>query len=130
MHTLLRLPTGIFYAGGVKANVLFFDKKPPRPDGSSATRQLWVYDFRTGQHFTMKHYPLRREHLEDFVKCYRPGELHEDRLESDRFKAYGYDELVARDKVNLDLTFLREAEDAGELTEPLSSWVLAGYASV
>ena len=63
VHTLLRLPTGIFYAGGVKANVLFFDKKPPRPDGSPATRRLWVYDLRTGQHFTMKQNPLRREHL-------------------------------------------------------------------
>ena len=118
VHTLLRLPTGIFYAGGVKANVLFFDKKPPRSDGSPATRQLWVYDFRTGQHFTMKQNQLRREHLEDFVKCYRPGEPHENRSESDRFKAYDYDEMVARDKVNLDLTFLREAADAGELAEP------------
>ena len=118
VHTLLRLPNGIFYAGGVKANVLFFDKKPPRPDGSPATRQLWVYDFRTGQHFTMKQNPLRRVHLEDFVKCYRPGEPHENRLESDRFRAYGYGEVVARDKVNLDLTFLREAADAGELAEP------------
>jgi len=118
VHTLLRLPTGIFYAGGVKANVLFFDKKPPRPDGSPATRQLWVYDFRTGQQFTMKLNPLRRAHLEDFVKCYRPGEPHKNRLESDRFRAYGYSEVVARNKVNLDLTFLREAADAGELAEP------------
>ena len=77
-----------------------------------------MYDFRTGQHFTMKQNPLRREHLDDFVKCYRPGEPHENRLESDRFRAYGYDELIARDKVNLDLTFLREASDAGELAEP------------
>jgi type I restriction enzyme M protein len=118
VHTLLRLPNGIFYAGGVKANVLFFDKKPPRPDGSPATRQLWVYDLRTGQHFTMKQNPLRRVHLEDFIKCFRPGEPHESRLESDRFRAYGYDEVVARDKVNLDLTFLHEAADAGELAEP------------
>ena len=56
----------------MKANVLFFDKKPPRPDDSPATKQLWVYDLRTGQHFTMKQNPLRREHLDDFVKCYRP----------------------------------------------------------
>jgi type I restriction enzyme M protein len=118
VHTLLRLPTGIFYAGGVKANVLFFDKKPPRPDGFPATRQLWVYDFRSGQHFTMKQNPLRREDLDDFVKCYRPGEPHENRLESDRFKAYSYDELIARDKVNLDLTFLCEAADIGQLAEP------------
>jgi type I restriction enzyme M protein len=117
VHTLLRLPTGIFYAGGVKANVLFFDKKPPRPDGSPSTRQLWVYDFRTGQHFTMKQTPLRRERLDDFVKCYRPGEPHENRLESTRFRAYGYDEVVGRDKVNLDLTFLRDVADTGEHIE-------------
>jgi type I restriction enzyme M protein len=118
VHTLLRLPTGIFYAGGVKANVLFFDKKPPRPDGSPATRHLWVYDFRAGQHFTLKQNPLRREHLDDFVKCYRPGEPRQNRLESERFKAYGYDDLVARDKVNLDLTFLRESADVGDGAEP------------
>ena len=98
VHTLLRLPTGIFYAGGVKANVLFFDKKPPEPDGSPATKRLWVYDFRTRQHFTMKQNPLRREHLDDFVKCYRPGEPHVNRLESERFRSYSYDELIARDK--------------------------------
>jgi type I restriction enzyme M protein len=117
-HTLLRLPTGIFYAAGVKANVLFFDKKPPRPNGSPATRQLWVYDLRTGQHFTMKQSPLRREHLDDFVKCYRPGELRENRLECERFRPYDYGELIAHEKVNLDLTFLREGSDAEELAEP------------
>jgi type I restriction enzyme M protein len=115
VHTLLRLPTGIFYAGGVKANVLFFDKKPPRPDGSPATKQLWVYDLRTSQHFTMKQNPLRREHLDDFVKCYRPGEPHECRLESDRFLVYDYGDLIARDKVNLDLTFLHEDAEAVEV---------------
>jgi type I restriction enzyme M protein len=118
VHTLLRLPNGIFYAGGVKANVLFFDKKPSRPDGSPATRQLWVYDFRAGQHFTLKQAPLRREHLDDFIKCYRPGEPHENRFQSERFRAYSYDELIARDKVNLDLTFLRDAADTEELAEP------------
>jgi type I restriction enzyme M protein len=118
VHTLLRLPDRLFYAGGVKANVLFFEKKPPRPDGSPATRQLWVYDLRIGQHFTMKQNPLRREDLDDFVKCYRPGEPRENRLGSDRFKAYSYDELIARDKVNLDLSFLQVSADAGELPEP------------
>jgi type I restriction enzyme M protein len=118
VHTLLRLPTGIFYAAGVNANALFFDKKPPRPDGSPATRRLWVYDLRAGKHFTMKQNPLRREHLDDFIKCYRPGEPREHRLESDRFKAYDYKELISRDKVNLDLTFLRETTEAGEPTEP------------
>lgn len=118
LHTLLRLPTGIFYAGGVKANVLFIDKKPPRPDGSPATKQLWVYDLRTGQHFTMKQNPLRREHLDNFVKCYRPGEPHEGRLETQRFRPYGYAELIARDRVNLDLTFLRVGSDVEGLAKP------------
>ncbi|TDC96136.1 class I SAM-dependent DNA methyltransferase [Actinomadura sp. 7K507] len=117
VHTLLRLPTGIFYAGGVKANVLFFDKKPPRPDATPATKRLWVYDFRTDQHFTMKQKPLRREHLDDFIKCYRPGERG-DRIESERFKAYEYAELVARDKVNLDLTFMEDGAETQALEEP------------
>ncbi|MFI7038208.1 N-6 DNA methylase [Microbispora rosea] len=117
VHTLLRLPTGIFYAGGVKANVIFFDKKPPRADGSPATKQLWVYDFRTEQHFTMKQRPLKREHFDDFIKCYRPGERLDTRMETERFKAYDYAELVSRDKVNLDLTFMR-GSTADVLEEP------------
>ena len=70
VHTLLRLPTGIFYAGGVKANVLFFDKRAAgdRP----WTEKLWVYDFRTNQHFTLKPSQLCREHLQDLVGCYLP----------------------------------------------------------
>jgi type I restriction enzyme M protein len=118
VHTLLRLPTGIFYAGGVKANVLFFDKKPPRPDGSAATKRLWVYDLRVGQHFTMKQNPLRREHLDDFVKCYRAGEPRENRFGSERFRAYCYDELISRAKVSLDLTFLGAEADGAELAPP------------
>jgi type I restriction-modification system DNA methylase subunit len=69
VHTLLRLPTGIFYAGGVKANVLFFDCKRGRPD-LPWTSKLWVYDFRTGQHFTLRQNRLQAQHLNDFVKAY------------------------------------------------------------
>ena len=118
VHTMLRLPTGIFYAGGVKANVLFFDKKLPRPDGRPATRRLWVYDFRAGLHFTMKQSPLRRDHLDDFIKCFRPGESRDDRIESERFRSYEYEDLVARDKINLDLSFLRETGGTNELAAP------------
>ncbi len=103
VHTMLRLPTGIFYAGGVKANVLFFDKHAPRPDGQPQTKTLWVYDFRTNQHFTLKQKPLRREHLDEFVAAYRPGQHHDQRQSSAAFKAYGINELLARDKVNLDI---------------------------
>ncbi|MFI1203009.1 N-6 DNA methylase [Streptomyces sp. NPDC020883] len=108
VHTLLRLPTGIFYANGVKANVLFFDKTGQRPGGRPGTRQLWVYDFRTDQRFTLKQRQLRRQHLDDFVAAYHSGGSdYSERKPSDRFRAFDYDELVARDKVNLDLTVIR-----------------------
>lgn len=75
VHTLLRLPTGIFYAGGVKANVLFFDRKPPSE--SPWTEKLWIYDFRTNQSFTLKTRALVRSDLDDFVACYNPDYRHE-----------------------------------------------------
>lgn len=117
VHTLLRLPTGIFYAGGVKANVLFFDKKPAAE--KPWTTKLWVYDFRTNQHFTQKTMSMKRSHLDEFVECYKPGNR-EDRIESDRFKSYTYEELIARDKINLDLIWLRDdsSEDAANLPAP------------
>ena len=118
VHTLLRLPTGIFYAGGVKANVLFFDKRPAAAD--PWTEKLWVYDFRTNQHFTQKQNPLRRSHLDEFADCYKPGRPRSERIESERFKAFTYDELVARDKTNLDLIWLKDdsIEDAADLPAP------------
>jgi type I restriction enzyme M protein len=118
VHTLLRLPTGIFYAGGVKANVLFFDKRPAgeRP----WTERLWVYDFRTNQHFTLKQNQLRREHLQDFVDCYLPDKARSERVETDRFRPFTYDELIARDKANLDLIWLKDdsLEDLDNLPAP------------
>ena len=118
VHTLLRLPTGIFYAGGVKANVLFFNKRPAASD--PWTEKLWVYDFRTNQHFTQKQNPLRRPHLDEFVDCYKPGRPRSERVESERFKAFTYDELIARDKVDLDLIWLKDdsIEDAADLPAP------------
>ena len=118
VHTLLRLPTGIFYAGGVKANVLFFNKRPAASD--PWTEKLWVYDFRTNQHFTQKQNPLRRSHLDEFVDCYKPGRPRSERVESERFKAFTYDELIARDKANLDLIWLKDdsIEDAADLPAP------------
>jgi len=117
LHTMLRLPTGIFYAQGVKANVLFFDKKPAgeRP----WTERLWVYDLRTNQHFTLKQNPLRRADLDEFVESYRSGARGE-RVESERWKSFPYDELVARDKANLDLTWLKDEslEDMDNLPSP------------
>ena len=117
VHTLVRLPTGIFYAGGVKANVLFFDKKPA--GDKPWTTKLWVYDFRTNQHFTMKQNPLRREHLDEFVDDFKPGNRGK-RKESERFKAFTYDEIIARDKANLDIIWLKDdsLEDAADLPSP------------
>ncbi|MCY3577891.1 MAG: class I SAM-dependent DNA methyltransferase [bacterium] len=117
VHTLLRLPTGIFYAQGVKANVLFFRRR----EGAEQawTKELWVYDLRTNKHFTLKQNPLTRADLDDFVACYNPANRHQ-RQESERFKHYTYDELLARDKVSLDLFWLRDEslEDIDNLPAP------------
>jgi type I restriction enzyme M protein len=118
LHTMLRLPTGIFYAQGVKANVLFFDKKPAaeRP----WTERLWIYDLRTNQHFTLKQNTLTRAHLDDFVASYAPGKPRSERVETEQFHSFGYDELMARDKGNLDITWLRDEslEDLDTLPAP------------
>ncbi len=117
VHTLLRLPTGVFYAQGVKANVLFFDRKAASE--TPWTRELCVYDLRTNQHFTLKQNPLRYEHLQDFVEAYS-AEDRRARSESDRFKRFTYDELLQRDKVSLDLVWLRDEslEDMENLPPP------------
>ena len=104
-HTLLRLPTGIFYKQGVKANVLFFDRK--KADENAWTKDLWIYDFRTNKSFTLKERPLKRADLDDFVACYAAGDRTK-RVESERFRRFGYDELVKRDKVNLDIFWLKD----------------------
>ncbi len=117
VHTLLRLPTGVFYRPGVKANVLFFDRKP----GSEKpwTDKLWIYDFRTNMHFTLKTNTLRDDDLLDFVRCYNPQNRHE-RKEAERFRAFTYEELMQRDKVNLDIFWLKDEslEDSANLPEP------------
>jgi type I restriction enzyme M protein len=105
VHTLLRLPTGIFYANGVKANVLFWDNKPK--DGKVHTKGVWVYDLRTNMHFTLKTKPLKPVDLDDFVRCYNPSNRHERRA-SERFKYFSYEELMARDKASLDVFWLKD----------------------
>ena len=117
VHTLLRLPTGIFYAQGVKANVLFFDKKPGSPE--PWTKTLWVYDLRTNKNFTLKTNPLTRADLNDFVACYYPENRHQ-RQETERFRPFSYEEIVKRDKANLDLFWLRDEslEGADALPPP------------
>lgn len=108
VHTLLRLPTGIFYAGGVKANVLFFDRPLRAQEGQVRTQTLWVYDFRTAQHFTLKQRPLRDEHLVPVLDAYRPGADRAEREECERWKPFHYSDLAARDKANLDITWLKD----------------------
>jgi hypothetical protein len=106
VHTLLRLPTGIFYAQGVKANVLFFDRKP----GSETpwTKELWIYDLRTNQHFTLKTNPLTAEPTSTTSSTAYNAEDRSQRVESERFKPVHYDELTARDKASLDIFWLRD----------------------
>ena len=117
VHTLLRLPTGIFYAQGVKANVLFFDKRPAREE--PWTQKLWIYDLRTNKRFTLKTNPLRDADLQDFITAYNP-EDREARTETDRFRAFRYAELIEREHVNLDLFWLKEdgLADAADLPSP------------
>ncbi len=108
LHTILRLPTGIFYAQGVKANVLFFQKGQP-------TRQVWYYDYRTGIKHSLATRPMLRQHLDDFVACYCAGRLSE-RQESERFRCYPVEELLRRDKTSLDITWLKETSDEADLS--------------
>jgi type I restriction enzyme M protein len=107
VHTLLRLPTGLFYAQGVKANVIFFERKPASE--TPWTKKLWVYDLRTNQHFTHKTNPLRREQLEEFVKIYNPANRHDRKATwsaenaQGRWRVYDYADQIARDKASLDI---------------------------
>ncbi|MBI4023429.1 MAG: SAM-dependent DNA methyltransferase [Verrucomicrobia bacterium] len=143
VHTLLRLPTGIFYAQGVKANVLFFDRKPAQE--KPWTQKLWIYDLRTNQHFTLKENTLKRSNLDDFVACYfgqsgsgvpplggadqrrdaaatldEKKQSRHNRVESERFKSFTYEELTKRDKVNLDIFWLKDdaLEESANLPAP------------
>jgi type I restriction enzyme M protein len=116
-HTLLRLPTGIFYKQGVKANVLFFDKKPASE--TPWTKDLWIYDFRTNIKFTLVQNRLQGSDIDDFVEAYNPN-ARAKRTESERFCRFTYEELAKRDKINLDIFWLKDEslEDAENLPAP------------
>ena len=131
VHTLLRLPTGLFYAQGVKANVLFFDKRPASE--TAWTKKLWIYDLRTNNHFTLKTNPMKRGDLDEFVALYNPANRHERKPTwsaevcpkagtgpDGRWRVYDYDELVARDKAGLDIFWLRDESlaDSDNLPTP------------
>lgn len=112
VHTLLRLPTGIWYSPGVKANVLFFDKKEGRPE--PWTEKLWVYDLRTNKHFTQKQSPITRRDFDEFVECYQPGATHKrketwsEETPDGRWRCYTYEEILKRDKLSLDLFWVKD----------------------
>jgi type I restriction enzyme M protein len=124
VHTLLRLPTGLFYAQGVKANVLFFDAKPTQE--KAWTSKLGVYDLRTNMHFTLKTKPLKRADLDEFVDVFRPAKRHlrkptwSEENPGGRWRCYSYDDMAKRDKLNLDLFWLKDEslEDSESLPEP------------
>ncbi|QNN20982.1 N-6 DNA methylase [Planctomycetales bacterium ZRK34] len=118
VHTLLRLPTGIWYSAGVKANVLFFDKK--RRSRKVATKELWVYDLRTNKNFTLRQNPLTDDDLKSFIDVYYPEDRQRKRRESERFKRFSYSELMERGKANLDIFWLKDDSlpDIDNLAKP------------
>lgn len=124
LHTILRLPTGIFYAQGVKANVLFFDNRPASRD--AWTKEVWVYDYRTNIHHTLKKKPLQLADLQDFIDCYKPGSRHQrqetwsEENPEGRWRRFTYEELMARDKTNLDIFWLKDQSlaDLDNLPDP------------
>ncbi len=124
-HTLLRLPTGIFYRQGVKANVLFFEARPRRRE--PWTEALWVYDLRTNKRFTLKERKLTSEDMADFIACARLSERGK-RTEVERFKRYGYAELAARERMDLNLTWLREEGTTDPASLPPPAEIAASIA--
>ncbi len=112
LHTILRLPTGIFYKQGVKANVIFFDKHPASPE--MQTKEVWIYDFRTNIHFTLKQNPMTETDLNDFIKCYNPDNRFErtetwsEENSEGRFRKYNIDEIMKRDKLSLDIFWIKD----------------------
>ncbi len=116
LHTILRLPTGIFYAQGVKANVLFFSK-------GTATKDIWFYDYRTGIKHTLATNPMQRHHLDDFVECYKSDKLssrketyNAETNPNGRWRKYSCDEILKRDKTSLDITWIKQSDDDNDYT--------------
>ena len=124
LHTILRLPTGIFYKQGVKANVIFFDKRPASPERQ--TREVWIYDFRTNIHFTLKQNPMKESDLDDFVSCFNPENRHQrketwsEENPDGRWRKFSVDEIWKRDKKSLDIFWVKDKSlaDLDNLPEP------------
>ena len=124
LHTILRLPTGIFYANGVKANVLFFENKPASKN--PWTKDIWYYDYRTNIHHTLKKNPMKFEDLSDFIKCYNAENINKrkatwsEKNEDGRWRKFSYDEIINRDKTSLDIFWLKDDSlaDLDNLPDP------------
>jgi len=125
LHTILRLPTGIFYAQGVKANVLFFDAR--LASKAPWTKEVWVYDYRTNIHHTLKKNPLKLDDLKEFIECYKPESRHKRKETWDsntnpegRWRRFTYNEIINRDKTSLDITWLKDKSlaDLDNLPDP------------
>jgi type I restriction enzyme M protein len=123
VHTLLRLPTGIWYSPGVQANVLFFDKKPlgKKP----ATKEIWIYDLRSSRSYSLKQNPIRTEDLKDFISCYNSVNRAR-RKETEHFRCFKYSEIIARDKANLDIQWQNKTKKSnkGETPQALMKEIL------
>ena len=115
LHTILRLPTGIFYAQGVKANVLFFQK-------GTSTKNVWYYDYRTGIKHTLATKPMMRNHLDDFVTCYHAEDIsqrketYSEENPNGRWRKYPVSELLKRDKTSLDISWIKQTDDDDDLS--------------
>ncbi len=125
LHTILRLPTGVFYAQGVKANVLFFENKPAGKD--PWTKEVWIYDYRTNIHHTLKKNPLKFEDLAEFIELYNPLDRKHRQETYDaiknpegRWRKFSLEELLKRDKTSLDITWLKDKSlaDLDNLPDP------------
>ena len=124
LHTILRLPTGIFYKPGVKANVIFFDKKPASPE--MQTKEIWIYDFRTNIHFTLKQHPMTDGDLNDFIRCYHPENRHErtetwsEENPDGRWRRFPVGDILKRDKTSLDIFWIKDKSlaDLDSLPDP------------
>jgi len=124
LHTILRLPTGIFYKPGVKANVIFFDKRPASAERQ--TKEIWIYDFRTNIHFTLKKNPMQDKDLDDFVACYNPENRHvrketwTEENPDGRWRKFSVDEILKRDKTSLDIFWIKDRAlaDLDNLPDP------------
>jgi type I restriction enzyme M protein len=125
LHTILRLPTGIFYAQGVKANVIFFDAKPAAKE--PWTKEIWIYDYRTNVHHTLKKNPLKKDDLQDFIECYcsanrkkRKETYNAEFNPEGQWRKFTYDEIISRDKTSLDITWIKDKSlaDMDNLPDP------------